>query len=135
VPVVNIADPLDTAFSVGTASVAVTGSSAFHTLLYSSDLSNIFFNTAEFAETIRYFHSTLSKWGTYSAMYDDPHMSFSVGSVATINNVKPQLMLAERELLHRVVKGDYCIVRSLRYYVDDFIKDGVGVTTIFLRDN
>ena len=119
--------------TVGVVSAQSTVLNDFQQLLYVNDLNSVFFNTAEFAITISYYHSSLSEWTNYQAIFDDPHTSFSMGANVDFNTLRPQLQLYESALKHRILKRDLCIVNSVQYHIDDFVSDGVGVTTCFLR--
>ncbi len=132
-PPVTITAPVTVTLSVDLGSASVIGRSAFHQLIYVDDMASTFFNVDEFAENVRYYHSSLQAWQTYPALFDDPHTSFSMGPETEVTNVRPQIMLNESTMLHVPLKGDKCTIRGITYYVDDSQKDGVGVTTIFFR--
>lgn len=118
---------------VGIPSVETPVVSEFEQIIYHDDLENVFFNVEEFAMTISYYHSSLDEWVEYSVIYDDPHASVSLGTAVTFNSLRPQFQISEAELLHPVLKNDRCIVKGKRYRIDDFMSDGVGVTTVYLR--
>jgi hypothetical protein len=117
---------------LGTAELASAVQNDFQELLYVSDMADVFFNPDTDVITVSYYHSSLRTWKPYSVIYDDPHVSANVGG-AEFNTLRPQFQITESILAHRVLKKDKCIIKGTTYYVDDFISDGVGVTTVYVR--
>jgi hypothetical protein len=105
----------------------------FEQLIYVDDLANTFFSAEEVSHTrVRYYFSALGKWKNYDLIWDDPHASVAVGE-NEFNTLRPQFQIPEYDLLHPIQKNDRCIVKGKEYRVDDYMSDGVGVTTVYLR--
>jgi hypothetical protein len=119
--------------SVGSAGLTQLSPSEFHNLLYNTDLSDVFFNSQEFAITARYYHKALSSWSVYNVIFDDPHTSFSFGEGIDVSTIRPQFQVRESALRHSILKGDRCMINGKTYFVDDYMQDGVGVITVYLR--
>jgi len=119
--------------SVGVLAASIPTVNAFQNLLYKVDLENVFMNSDEFAEPISYIHSSTGEVTTYAVLFDDPQTSVKLGSGPNFNGLRPQFMISEAELSHRILKRDRCTVRGVDYGIEDFESDGVGVTTVFLR--
>jgi len=105
----------------------------FFQKVYRDDLANVFFNSAQFAEKAVYTHSTLGIAVTYDVIYDDPTTSINLGVDAGFNSLRPQFQIPEYVLKHPVQKDDFVFVRGKKFFIDEFVSDGVGVTTCFLR--
>lgn len=116
----------------GTPNVEADVLNDFQTQLYCTDLNQVFMNASEFAITIRYYHSSLNETVSYNVIFDDPHTTMSFDEVG-FNTIRPQFQISECALQHRILKKDYCLIRGTKYFVDDFISDGVGVTTVYVR--
>lgn len=100
-------------------------------LIMEEDLEETFFNDQEFAEDVQYTHST----GTstiYKGLYDDPTTSISATSDVEVTLLRPQVMVREKQLQKNVSKKDRLTIRGIRYIVDDYVSNGVGILTIFL---
>jgi hypothetical protein len=128
--------------SATTASMTATASSTsvtipivndFQDALYRTDLENVFFNTDEFAETVSYYHSYLGTWHSYAIIWDDPGASADLVGDTEFNTLRPQFQISESVLAHRILKQDKMRRRGKTYIVEDFVSDGVGVTTVYLR--
>jgi predicted RNA binding protein with dsRBD fold (UPF0201 family) len=107
--------------------------SDFHDLLYRHDMQNVFFNTMEFAISASYYHGSIDKTETYSIIFDDPHASVKAGNDGEFNSLRPQFQIPNYILRHQIMKSDRVTIRGKKYFVDDFIGDGVGGTTVYLR--
>lgn len=119
--------------SVGVIAAVAQTVNEFQNLLYNLDLENVFMNTDEFADAISYIHSSTGDTVSYSVLFDDPSTSVKLGAGPNFNSFRPQFMISEADLLHRILKRDKCTVRGIEYGIEDFESDGVGVTTVFLR--
>lgn len=97
------------------------------------DINGVFFNQTEFGETLHYYHAKLDEWTTYRTLYDDPHSSAQFGSEAEFNTMRPQVQIQESKLAHPITKQDQVKIQDIRYTVDDYISDGVGITTLYLH--
>jgi len=117
---------------LGTPSALLIGRTDFFEQL-ETDIDDVFFDQAEFGETLSYYHTTLSKWETYKTLFDDPHVSMQSGADAEFNTLRPQAQMQESKLIHPIQKSDKVIMRGVRYSIDDFISDGVGITTIYMH--
>lgn len=101
------------------------------------DLDQVFIGSSgqEFAEdesTIIYTHAT-GEVENYPAIYESPHSSQGVNSEAEFNGLKPSITLQDSKLVRAINKGDRVQVQGIKYYIENYITDGVGVTTIYLR--
>ena len=117
----------------GVPAVYRPGLNDFQSLLFATDLNNVFMNTNEFAISISYWHSSLDTWATYSVIYDDPYASMSMGAEGEFNSTRPQFQVSEEQLSQRILKKDRCVINGVAYLVEDFHSDGVGVTTVYVR--
>jgi len=127
------APTVQTGSQTGTPSVALLTLNDFQQAVYKTDLANTFFNAGEFAIEINYYHSSLDTWQAYDVLYDDPQASVNLAGPANFNTTRPQFQIQESALRHRILKEDRCLVKGKYYSVEDFISDGVGVTTVYLR--
>jgi len=100
-------------------------------VIMEEDLENTFFNDQEFAEDANYTHKT-GNVTVYKCLYDDPTTNISASSDVEVTLLRPQVMVREKQLQKPVSKGDRLTVRGIRYAVDDYISNGVGILTIFL---
>ena len=103
-----------------------------------NDLDNVFFNTDEFAEysSIQYTHSKSGITETYKAIYDDPTQDIKAGSNTEIIALKPQIQMPLPYMKEEPNINDVLVVRGIRYSIDSYESDGVGVITIYLiREN
>ena len=119
--------------AVGSAELLSVVLNDFQQLLYVDDMTDVFFNTETDVLAINYYYSSLDKWLPLTVIYDDPHTSVNIGAGMEFNTLRPQFQVPESSLAHRVLKKDKCILKGVEYRIDDFISDGVGVTTVFLR--
>lgn len=88
---------------------------------------------AENQSTVKYLHRGDKVAVNYSVIFDDPHTSQNVGAMAEFNSLKPQFMIQQTKLKKPISKNDMVTVRGVKYKVDDYQADGVGVMTLFLR--
>lgn len=119
--------------SLGEAATSQTVVNDFQRLLYFTDLDDVFMNLEEFAISVNYYHSSLGVWVSYPVMFDDPHASINIGGENEFNTIRPQFQISEARLKHRILKKDRCKINGIEYRVEDFISDGVGISTIYLR--
>jgi hypothetical protein len=98
-----------------------------------TDIDDVFFNQTEFGETVNYYHDALSTWQIYKTLFDNPHVSMQFGADAEFNTNRPQVQLQESKFIHPLEKNDEVIVRGVRYFVDDVVSDGVGVSTVYMH--
>jgi hypothetical protein len=119
--------------SVGTAEVLSIALNDFQQLLYVDDMAGVFFNEDTDTISINYYHSSLGRWVPYTVIYDDPHTSANIGAGYEFNTLRPQFQVPESILSHRILKKDRCVLKGVEYRIDDFISDGVGITTVYLR--
>ena len=124
---------------VGVDSTAVVGDATaehivlnlFNTHLV-TDMNDTFFNSKEFAESAQYTHK-VGGLKTYSVIFDDPTTNVNFGGGAATFLQKPQIQVKEKLLLNEPQRGDTCVVRGVRYRVENYISNGVGIMTIFLN--
>lgn len=126
------ATPLSASTIINSPSIDKISRNAFQELLYCTDLQNIFLNLNEFAIEIDYYHSSMDLWKKYNVLFDDPHASFGVGE-GQFNTLRPQIQLKECGLLNRILKNDKVKIKNITYRIEDFVSDGVGVITVYLR--
>lgn len=129
---VNIAGISRTRY-IGTPSVAIVVQNDFLKRIYGQDLTNIFFNSNHFAESVQYTHVSFGRVATYKGLYDDPHSSRNFGAGADYDGIVPQVQLIESALSFPVRKNDLLTIRGQRFIVESEEPDGVGVTTLRLR--
>jgi len=132
-PTVTIDSSISIDLAVQQISVLKKSIDFFKNLIYSDDFINNWLNTNEFAVTVTYQHAIARTDANYSCLFDDPHVSFTVGEDPGINNLRPQIMVSTSDLKVRPNKSDYVFVEGKKYFVDDYEQDGVGTTTIYLR--
>ena len=98
------------------------------------DLDNVFFNTNEFAEkeSIQYIHSKSGVTRIYEAIFDNPSQDVKAGSQTEILGIKPQVQIPSWLMEHQPILNDVLIVKGIRYNIDSYEDDGVGVVTIYL---
>lgn len=119
--------------STGTPQVQHIQVTDFHDLIYNEDIDNVFINQAEFGDTVvNYYHSSLKRWQIYNTIFDNPTILSSIEQ-ADVNLIVPQFQISEYNLLHPILKSDRCIIRNVPYRVEQAISDGVGITTVYLR--
>ncbi len=97
------------------------------------DLEAVFFNQGEFAEKAKskYVHSN-GQTEYYAVIFDTPTTNLGIASNVEVTLMKPQVQIIERQLVNAITKDDTIDVRGVSYHVENFISDGVGVTTLFL---
>lgn len=105
----------------------------FFAQIYDTDIDSVFFNTAEFGETVSYYHSSIGVWETYKDLFDNPDTSLKFGPTANFKSIKPQVQLQESRLKHGILKQDKIVSRGIMYHVENFISDGVGISTVYMR--
>ena len=118
---------------IGSPTIAQPVVNDFQRLLYYTDLDEVFMNLEEFAIEISYWHSSLDEWVSYPVLFDDPHASVSLGAEGEFNTRRPQFQISEARLKQRILKKDRCSINGVEYRIEDYVSDGVGVTTVFLR--
>lgn len=119
--------------AVGTITGVHEVRSEFFTTIYDTDIDQVFFNQKEFGSTVRYYHSALGVWEEYKDLFDNPHTSMKLGSPTEFNSIKPQVQLQESKLKDRILKQDKIIKRGVVHQIEDFISDGVGISTVYMR--
>jgi hypothetical protein len=117
---------------VSVTDVTQTEKTEFEKIL-DDDIDNAYLNNTEFAKSIKYFHEGLQEWHVYNVIFDDPHASVALGSGEEFNSLRPQFLVAQKDLETRIFKNDRCIISGTEYIVDDYVADGVGVMTVYLR--
>lgn len=113
-------------------SVMLNVANAFQRAVFRDDLEGVFFNSAEFAVSASYYHSSADITQIYRVLFDDPHASVKLGE-GEFNSLRPQFQISEAAMRHRVLKSDRVTIKGKRYRVEDYASDGVGVTTVYLR--
>lgn len=103
-----------------------------------SDLENVFFgsNGQDFTEhqnTVKYTHTVARITTNYPVIFDNPHTSQNVQASAEFNGLKPQIRLQETKLLQPINRADTVVIRGVKYTVENYMGDGVGVITLYLR--
>lgn len=132
-PTVTIDSSISIDLAVQQISILKKSIDFFKNLIYSDDFINNWVNTNEFAVTATYRHTITRTNEIYPCLFDDPHVSFTLGEEPGINNLRPQIMLSTNALKVRPNKSDYVFVEGKKYFVDDYEQDGTGTTTIYLR--
>lgn len=132
-PTVTIDSSISIDLAVQQISISKKSVDFFKNLIYSDDFTNNWLNTDEFAVTATYHHTIARTNEIYSCLFDDPHVSFTVGEEPGINSLRPQIMLSTSALKVRPNKRDYVFVEGKKYFVDDYEQDGTGTTTVYLR--
>ena len=126
----------------GTARTRGTGSPTINTYvrdefldMLQDDITDVFIqpDNGDFAITVSYKHRDESAPVNYPAIFDNPNTSVNVQTDADFNSLKPQLMIKESELKRAIKKDDTVEVKGNIYFVENYISDGVGVTTVYLR--
>lgn len=99
------------------------------------DLNSVFFGPdgQEFAESVVYTH-TNGNVETYSIIYDDPTRNVGFQSSAELVVEVPQFMMQTTDLKSPIQKKDRVLLRGKDYFIEDYEDNGVGVTTVFLRN-
>lgn len=99
-----------------------------------ADLDSVFFNNTEFAEKkeITYKHK-IGDVAFYYAIFDDPTTNANLGGDSSALLQKPHIMIKEKIMKHTPNRGDELIVKGVRYAVDTYISNGVGIMTLFLN--
>lgn len=99
-----------------------------------TDLENTFFNINDFAEKIpiQYTHARSGNTESYKGIYDNPSQDIRAGSQTEIINAKPQVQFANYQMKQFPTMDDTLKVRGIRYNIDSYEIDGVGVVTIYL---
>jgi len=101
------------------------------------DLDQVFIQSdgKEFAEnqtTVIYYHAT-GEVENYPVLFDNPSTSGDTLAEADFTLIQPQIQIQETKLQRPVQKKDQVLVRGKKYFVENFVSDGVGVSTLFLR--
>lgn len=117
---------------LGVTQVATNTLAPFLQRVLVNDLASVFFNVKQFAEPVQYTHDGFAPV-FYNVIFDDPHTSVKLTGDTEFNSMRPQIQIAERALQHTVTKRDRVRVRGKDYFIEDYIGDGVGVFTIYLR--
>jgi hypothetical protein len=132
-PTVTIDSSISIDLAIQQISILKKSIDFFKNLIYSDDFTNNWLNLNEFAVTVTYQHAIARIDETYSCLFDDPHVSFTVSEEPGINSLRPQIMVSTNALKIRPNKSDYVFVENRKYFVDDYEQDGTGTTTIYLR--
>jgi|TARA_Y100000310_G_scaffold344838_1_gene459893 hypothetical protein len=123
---------ITTSATPGTVGIQTTERNSFFTQM-DTDLDLSFFDGDVFADKVKseYIHR-IGKTTTYTIIFDDP--STNIDGVGDTNGLllQPQIQLKEKDLLAPISIGDRVTVRGVRYYVDNYYSDGVGVITAYL---
>lgn len=115
--------------SVGVITPIITPYNTFFDQM-ENDLNSVFFNTSEFSEVAIYTHKN-GQNTTYKCLYDDPTTNISISS-DELTLIKPQIMIREKIMINPPSKGDKVIIRGIRYVVDNYMSNGVGIMTLYL---
>ena len=97
-----------------------------------SDLSDVFFNSDEFAIPIKVLHTNLHIEKIYYGIFDIPHQPVDLGEI-NVSSSLPQIMLNEKALLEKIQKKDRITINSIIYLVEDTKSNGCDVIRVFLR--
>jgi len=101
-----------------------------------TDMDQVFIQAAgvDFAENgeMQYTHRT-GEERNYPVIFDNSHASANVRTSAEFSSIRPQVQIQETKLARPIQHDDKAVIRGITYKVEDFVSDGVGVTTIFLR--
>lgn len=96
-----------------------------------ADLDAAFFNDQEFAGTFNYYHSS-GESEQYEGIFDEMYESISFGAMEPMSSVAPHVLLPQHKMVRFPVRGDKMLIRGVRYEVEDFKPDGVGMIDIVL---
>lgn len=94
-----------------------------------ADLSNVFFNTAEFAEEVTWTPLTGTAQ-TIAVLWDDPYRAANPVS-GQVEDTAPQC-LAPTANIGGMTQGDMITRQGTDYYVIEMQPDGSGITTVVL---
>lgn len=95
-----------------------------------NDINNVFLDTAVFGENALYTHKT-GEIVTYRAIFTDSFNSADTGtSTASGRNVV--IKIQESKLKRYPTRNDLILIRGIKYCVDDYQPDGVGMVSLFL---
>jgi hypothetical protein len=98
-----------------------------------NDLNNIFFNSQEFAVSARYIHRLNTQTPQiYAVIFDDPHATMKAGD-GEYSSIRPQFQIAQHKLKYAISKKDEVTICGIKYIVDEYMTDGVGVVTVYLN--
>lgn len=129
---ITIPSPIITNLSVNVPDVTLITRNDFQQQIYVNDFTACFTNTDEFAIEISYYHASIQTSETYAVNWDDPSTSLSMPDEMTVKDMRPQFIVGEAFLKHRIIKGDRCTKGGKTYFIEDFVKDGVGGVVVFL---
>lgn len=92
---------------------------------------NIFFNSDEFADTI-----TITIGGTQTSIkgiFDNEMTTIDVGDNAGLTANQPKITVKTSDVTNADF-GDPVVINSVNYTVNNVLKDGTGITEIFLSE-
>lgn len=117
----------------GSPTITVFVKSDFEKML-EADLEDVFISpdNEEFNTPAVYQHTT-GENRTYTVIFDNPGASVSVRVDAEFNTLRPHFKIQETKLARPIKKEDRVLIKGIKYHVDIFKSDGVGVTTAYLR--
>lgn len=115
---------------LGPVALAVISAPGFQGM-FAADLSSVFFNLGEFAETVQYYHQG-GPAAQYAGIFEDPSSYGTPGDLPAVMT-RPQVQLHQEKLVAAVRKGDQLAIRGTLWNVLDVNQDGVGVTTLFIE--
>ena len=114
----------------GVVSCHVVSRSSFHSML-EDDLEAVFFNNSEFAETALYTHKT-GEIENYSVIFNDPFAGINLDPQAQVSSRNVVIKIQEKKIKRYPTSGDTLLFRGIKYKIDDFRPDGVGVIELYL---
>ena len=92
---------------------------------------DIFFNSDEFADTI-----TITIGGTQTSIkgiFDNEMTTIDVGDNAGLTANQPKITVKTSDVTNADF-GDPVVINSVSYTVNNVLKDGTGITEIFLSE-
>jgi hypothetical protein len=92
---------------------------------------DIFFNSDEFADTI-----TITIGGTQTSIkgiFDNEMTTIDVGDNAGLTANQPKITVKTSDVTNADF-GDPVVINSVNYTVNNVLKDGTGITEIFLSE-
>lgn len=93
-----------------------------------SDLSDVFFNSAEFADTATYVLTS----ATFSVIFDAPYVGI-VGPAGEIQSSGPQATAKSADVDDYAI-GDEILISGVYYKIAGMEPDGTGLTRILLSE-
>jgi hypothetical protein len=126
---------LQISLSIGAPGLVVHVRNSFQDQML-SDLSSVFFNTSEFAQTCVYRHYQIDrseyKMVNYPYLLDDPSIDGGLSNLDILVS-QPRIQISKHRFGIYPTTRDSVTVDGIVYQVSNIVDDGVGVVTLYLQ--